>query len=251
LGWEFAWVRLLGALLVAFGAAVTVALLLRRVPVHSDRSEDLKTQVPDGPWHVRVVSAFDELFHHVGAWMILGIVAAALLEVGLPVDAFREVNGTWAQFAAITLVAVPSYVCAPSATPLAAVLLAKGLSPGAVLVGLLLGPATNVATMVFLRRWFGGPAAVWGVVSVVALAWAFGFAIDTYVPLNLPVESMEAHAHTHGYGGVYQWLSIFAGLLLLRALFKTGVRGFLSTLAGDHGHTHGHSHGAPGHGHGH
>ena len=125
-------------------------------------SVDLEPQIPEGPWPRRALAAFDELFQHIGAWMILGIVGAALLEVALPAEAFEGVQGWVAQFTVITLIAIPSYVCAPSATPLAAVLLAKGLSPGAVLVGLLLGPATNVATIVFLRRWFGGKAAAVG-----------------------------------------------------------------------------------------
>src|SRR5690606_10428252 len=163
LGWELAWLRLGGALLVAFAAAIAVALWMRRDPIHSERCEDLNPTRSEGPWLARIFSAFEELFHHVGAWMILGIVAAALLEVGLPADWLDKVDSPFLQFVIITIVAVPSYVCTPSATPLAAVLLSKGISPGAVLVGLLLGPATNVATIVFLRRWFGGSAAAVGI----------------------------------------------------------------------------------------
>jgi hypothetical protein len=246
LGWEFAWIRLAGALLVAFGAAVVVALIVGRDPVHSDRSEDLAPTVTEGPWPTRALAAFDELFHHVGAWMILGIVAAALLEVGLPAEAFRDVEGTWAQFAVISLVAIPSYVCAPSATPLAAVLLAKGLSPGAVLVGLLLGPATNVATMVFLRRWFGARAAILGISAVVVISWAFGFAIDSFWDLETPFQAGE-HTHEHHHGIVWEWMALLSGLLVVRAAYRSGVRGFLSSLSGGHGHDHG----DPGHGGGH
>lgn len=247
LGWDFAWMRLAGALLVAFGAALVVALMVRRDPVHGDRSEDLVPQVVEGSWLTRAIAAFDELFQHVGAWMILGIVAAALLEVGLPAEAFGEVEGGWAQFAVISLVAVPSYVCAPSATPLAAVLLAKGLSPGAVLVGLLLGPATNVATMVFLRRWFGTPAAIVGIGTVVAISWAFGFAIDFFWQMETPLHA-GGHAHEHHHGMIWQSMALLSGLLFVRAAYRSGVRGFLSTLSFEHGHDHAHGHGISGSG---
>jgi hypothetical protein len=39
------------------------------------------------------------------------------------------------------------YVCATASTPIAAALVLKGLNPGAALVFLLAGPATNVASM--------------------------------------------------------------------------------------------------------
>ncbi len=248
LGWPFAWFRLGGALLVAFVAALVVSAMVRRTSLVTDEvPPSLSAGVKQGPWHRRVLSAFDELFQHVGAWMILGIVGAALLEVALPQEAFAGVKGWFAQFAVISLVAVPSYVCTPSATPLAAVLIAKGLSPGAVLVGLLLGPATNVATLVFLRRWFGTRAAVVGVLAVVAMSWTIGFLIDFFWAGSV-ISAAEEVAHSHGI--IWQALAALSGLLLLRAVFRAGVRGFLSTLQGEHGHSHGHDdHGHGGHGH--
>lgn len=254
LGWEFAWIRLFGGLLLAFVAALVIASVVKRdSPKEGVLPPPIATSPLEGPWHTRALAAFDELFHHVGAWMILGLVGAALLQVALPDKAFDEVHGWFAQFAIISLVAIPSYVCAPSATPLAAVLLAKGLSPGAVFVGLLLGPATNVATIIFLRRWFGTKAAALGVLSVVVLSWSLGFMIDAF--WSGPPVARAAH-HAHGHGVVWQGLALVSGLLLLRAVYRSGVRGFLSTFQGDHGHAHGqaepgsaeHSNG---HGHGH
>ncbi len=268
LGWEFAWMRLLGALIVAFFAALLIASLTQsKEPpdaaqssaAQSSAAQSSAAQPSDGTpaltpesssFFKRALGAFDELFHHVGAWMILGIVGAALLDVTLPVEAFSGIDGWFAQFSIITLVAVPSYVCAPAATPLAAVLLAKGLSPGAVLVGLLLGPATNAATLVFLRRWFGGKAAAVGVLTVVALSWALGGMMDTFFPPSalLPVDSLAHEPSAHEHDVIWQWLAGLSGLLLLRAMFHSGVRGFLSALQGEHGHGHGsHEHG---HGHG-
>lgn len=255
LGWEFAWIRLGGGLLLAFVTALAISSVVQgKQPKEGTVPPTIPAAANAGPWHVRALGAFDELFHHVGAWMLLGLVGAALLDVALPAASFGDVGGWFAQFAIISLVAVPSYVCAPSATPVAAVLLAKGLSPGAVLVGLLLGPATNIATLVFLRRWFGTKAAVLGVFTVLALSWSLGFALDSL--WTAPPEAVVAHDHHHHeHGIVWQCLALVSGLVLLRAVFRSGVRGFLSPLEGDHGHSHGHDEhphvDTPRHGHAH
>jgi hypothetical protein len=254
LGWELAWLRLAGALCVAFLAAVVVGSLQKRVATTSLDSGATFPGESAGEGHFarRVLHSFDELLHHIGAWMILGVVAAALTEVALPPGAFSGVKGWLAQFGVITLVAIPSYVCAPSATPLAAVLLAKGISPGAVLVGLLLGPATNVATVVFLRRWFGGRSTFWGILAVVASAWALGLLVDTVLQPTLLTKMAPVGAHSHSAWVL--WVSVGSGLVILRAVYRTGFRGFLAPLQGEHGHDHAPSdaHGAPqGHGHAH
>jgi len=47
------------------------------------------------------------------------------------------------------------YICAVASTPVAAGLLLAGVSPGAVLVFLLVGPATNVASFALLKQELG------------------------------------------------------------------------------------------------
>ncbi len=245
LGWEFAGVRLLGALALAFFAGLVVASAAGRRKTATDCGTSLQVTTTEGPFAKRALHAFDELLHHIGAWMLLGLVAAALLEVAVPADALSLVDGWFAQFSAVTLIAIPSYICAPSATPLAAVLIGKGISPGAVLVGLLLGPATNIATMVFLRRWFGGRTTAVGLLGVVLIAWMIGGVIDGLVrPEVILPKQISGH---HEGGGLWNLLAIASGLVILRALYRAGARGFLSTLIGEHGH----SHGEEGHNHGH
>lgn len=243
LGWELAWLRLGGALLVAFFAAVVVGRMRRHAAMGAEEAEFIQTT--EGTFLQRAVHAFDELLHHIGSWMVLGLVAAALLEVALPTETLAAWDEWYLQFLVVTLVAVPSYVCAPSATPLAAVLLTKGLSPGAVLVGLWLGPATNLATLVFLRRWFGHRGALVGVLTVVALAWIIGIVVDFGLAPDLSTVVYTSEAHEHSLPWVVA--AGISGLIVLRAVYKAGVRGFLSTLVGDHGHAHGHG----GHDHGH
>lgn len=235
LGWEFALVRLLAALVLAFLGGLLIAYLLRRKTSSSVPTSPFQVPQIEGPFLKRTLHAFDELLHHIGAWMILGLLAAALIEVSVPTDALSNVHGWFGQFLVVTLVAVPSYICAPSATPLAAVLIGKGISPGAVLIGLLLGPATNIATVVFLRRWFGSMTTLLGLAGIIVLSWALGGVVDAFLKPNvIPKLAGETHE-------VSTWWLVLAGLsalIILRAVYRAGARGFLSTLVGEHGHSH-------------
>lgn len=247
LGWTFAWVRLLAAMVVALVAALIVAAIVRRQTIVPDVGP-VVDPASKGSGVRFFFSQLDEILRHTLPWTAVGLLAAAYLQAVLPADAF-EGWGAMADFLVVTLVAVPSYVCATSATPLAAVLIGKGLSPGAVLVGLLLGPATNLATLGWLRAAYGARAAVGAIVGLVIVAWGVGVglnAIDPVVPT-----AYHGHAHDHG------WWAI-AGLAVLCVLASGGIwfaglRGWLGALRGhvhdgDHGHAHGHGHG---HGHAH
>src|SRR5690606_12369970 len=132
-----------------------------------------------------------------------------------------------------------------SATPLAAVLIAKGLSPGAALVGLLLGPATNLATLGFMRASFGARA-TWGAsIAAVGVTWllALGVNASGMRPV-VAQDALEAHAH-----GALSYLALAVLVAwMLRTVYQSGVGAlfeglYASHLASEaHGHAHGHGH---------
>jgi uncharacterized membrane protein YraQ (UPF0718 family) len=55
----------------------------------------------------------------------------------------------------ILVISIPVYICATASVPVAAVLMLKGLSPGAALVLLMAGPATNAATITMIAKVLG------------------------------------------------------------------------------------------------
>lgn len=262
LGWPLAWVRLGAALVVAFAAALLVGWLTPRTA----EASALAVAGPEPPTGDKSLGAiarrflhgFDELFHHIGAWMVLGVIAAAFLQALLPAESLASERGTLVQLLVVSLVAIPSYICAPSATPLAAVLIAKGLSPGVVLVALLLGPVTNVVTLFFLQRWYGLRATIAATSTVVVVSWTFAFVVDGLgiAPSNALDSATHEPATPLAIG-----LSLLCGLLLLRSIWLSGIRSWLAALRAEtggassghgHGHGHGQDHGhAHAHGHGH
>ena len=251
-GWPFALVRLGAAVLLA----IVAALVVHRVSSRKGRESFVGAIVePDAheattPVSRRMVDSFDELLYHIAPWTVVGLITAAYVQAVLPTDALGGMATYGLDILIVVIIAVPSYVCAASATPLAAVLLLKGMSPGAVLIGLLLGPATNLATLGFLRKSYGGRATVFGIGALVLAAIGLALAIN-HVGLPLDVSSAASQAHEHS------WFTVACGALLalalLRSIWQTGLRPWLASLgeslSGDHTHHHHHGHGHHGHAH--
>lgn len=251
LGWPFALVRVFAALLLAFVAAMVFAHLVgHRTAVPGEPTASRSMIVPGGkpPGWRSALGHFDELLLHTAPWTFVGLLAAAYIAAVIPGESLAPLAATGLDIVVVGLVAMPTYVCAASATPLAAVLLLKGVSPGAVLVGLLLGPATNIATVGVLRRGYGTrPVLVW--VGVVLLAsFALGWMVNLAdIGIDAPHELGEEHHH----GLVAIGSLLFLGLVLLTQLFRWGTRPWFEILdAGGHGHDHDHDHGHHHH-HGH
>ena len=69
-------------------------------------------------------------------------------------------------------------MCASASTPVGAALLLKGVSPGAALVFLLAGPATNASSLVVIARFFGRKFVAIYLSSVVLTALGVGWLFD-------------------------------------------------------------------------
>ncbi len=148
------------------------------------------------------------------------------------------------------LVGLPVYVCASGSTPFAAVLVAKGLSPGAALAFLLTGPATNVTTFGVVRSLHGTRAAVVFALGVAAGAVGLGLLVD-FAFRGLAVGSVAAEPAT-GMTPIRAGALAALAAVYLASVLRLGVRGFLAPLfdvpnagergSGEAGHHH---HGTP------
>lgn len=245
IGWPFALVRLVAAVALAMFAALVMHRAATPSQAHDhahDHDHDQEDASPDGSFFARWLHAFDELLFHVAPWTVVGLVTAAYVQAVLPAESMNALATGGLDMLVVTLVAVPSYICAASATPLAAVLLAKGMSPGAVLVGLLLGPATNLATVGFLRQRYGNRATFIGLGAAVVFAWAAGALVNVS---GLPVEAAASAASEHEHGAVAIGAALVLALAMTRSIWLVGLRAWLTTLGdglGGHAHAHEHDH---------
>ena len=120
----------------------------------------------------------------------------------------------WVSYPVVVIVGIPLYICASASTPIAAALVAKGISPGAALIFLMTGPATNSGTIAVIISQFGARFGTIYVGVVIAVTTVLGILIDAIViaaGLTLPVNLSASQAPAVQ---LLQW----AGALLLIAL---------------------------------
>ena len=100
--------------------------------------------------------AFTTMLDDLALWLAIGLVLAAAVATWVPPLVMAQWGSGLLPMLGMLAVGIPMYICATASTPVAAALLLAGLSPGTVLVFLLAGPATNIATMGIVRREMGG-----------------------------------------------------------------------------------------------
>lgn len=179
-----------------------------------DESEDTRHSV------VRAADyAFIELLQDISKWLVLGFLVAALISVVLPDNFFSSFQGYgFVEMLVILIASVPIYICATGSIPIAAVLLIKGVSPGAALVFLMAGPATNVATMTVLGKTMGRRSLLIYLATIIGGALLFGTLTNLLIPADWILSKV---AHIHGDGEhemLPRWLQLSSAILLLASM---------------------------------
>jgi uncharacterized protein len=139
---------------------------------------------------------FISLPRDIGKAMLVGLVVAAFIAALLPDDFFAAYLGTGI-FAMLVmmLIGIPAYVCATASVPIAAAMMMKGLTPGAAVVFLMTGPATNAASFAIIWKTLGGRTALIYLGSVAFCALASGILLD-YFYFTPEMNHLE---HLHGW----------------------------------------------------
>jgi hypothetical protein len=120
-----------------------------------------------------------ELWGDLAGWFLLGLILAGLITAVIPEDMLGRTLGGGIQSMLIMLAfGIPLYICATASTPIAAALILKGVSPGAALVFLLAGPATNLTSLTVLLGIIGKRATTIYLVSIAFMTVIFGLALD-------------------------------------------------------------------------
>lgn len=123
--------------------------------------------------------AFGDLLPSMAPYYVLGFAATGLVLALLPADVLGQwLGGGLAGMVAVCVVGLGLYLCASAATPLAAGLMAKGMSPGTALVLLLAGPATSLASLFLVRTMIGTRGLVVYLASILVTAISAGLLLD-------------------------------------------------------------------------
>lgn len=168
--------------------------------------------------------AYTDLLADLAPYLLSGFLLAGLVGALLGTDLVNlpeTIRTGWLGYAGAIFIGLPLYVCATSSTPLAAVMLAAGFSPGAVLVFLLVGPATNLASLVVIGRIIGAWATVRYLLAIIAVAVISGLVVDrVYAALDM---SARYASGTGAHGD--SWLGILSAIVLaVFILYYSGLK---------------------------
>ncbi len=123
--------------------------------------------------------AFIDLFDDIFLWIVVGIVAAAAIQVFLPAGLFQAFfSDPFTSMLLMLVIGIPLYICAESSTPIAAALIAQGMNPGAALVLLLVGPATNIGAVGVLYRELGRRTVIVYLTTIAIIALLAGWVLN-------------------------------------------------------------------------
>ncbi|MCP4786010.1 MAG: hypothetical protein GY878_20915 [Fuerstiella sp.] len=208
LGWPFGILKVVVALVTGLVGGVVANI----VEADDEQSANTASSKPVHPTDTAsrlqaFVSQSLDVVRSIWGWLVIGVVISAVITNVVPPNSLSEVGAlTGIRALLVTLViSLPLYVCATASVPIAAALVDSGLPPGAALVFLMAGPATNVATLGAVYRTLGRRSLIVYVVTIivgsVAAGLAFNQVIDTSVTLH--------HVHDHA-----SWWRYASGVVL-------------------------------------
>lgn len=164
---------------------------------------------------------FVDMIRDIAGWLLLGILFAAAIQTWVPPSVLAEWGSGWLAFIVMVLIGVPMYICATASTPIAAGLLLAGVSPGAVLVFMMAGPATNIGTLAIVARELGRRSLIAYLSGVIVTSFAFGYVLNVLAS-EYGVNFLTGATANHDMG--HAWWAYGSALLLAIAILNVYVR---------------------------
>lgn len=172
-------------------------------------------------WLIRVIKfSFVEILDDIAVVLVIGFVIAGVLSAVIPENYIENLELSYFfSMLAMLLISLPVYVCATSSTPIAAALLLKGVAPGAVLVFLLAGPATNITTILVLAKELGKKAAIIYVTGIILCSLAAGALLQEFFLEQISELKRVIDFSEHSHGLLAEVSAVIVLLLVARSLF--------------------------------
>jgi len=163
--------------------------------------------------------AFITLPGDIGRSMIFGLILSGVLAANLPENYFadRFIGNELVSMLVMLAAGLVVYVCSSGSVPIVISLIAAGISPGAGLVFLIVGPATNIAAITTVFKIVGSKASVVYLISLSICALVSGYL------LNLFMDSSCVNGVVHGSHDHLSFINHLAAVLLLVLLLPAFV----------------------------
>lgn len=190
--------------------------------VCTDCASDKPT--PESLWHKiqsGFVYAFKNFLDDISIQLVVGVVLAGFISFAIPDNFFEQFGGNgFGGMLIMIAFGIPLYVCATASIPIAVSLMLKGISPGAAFVFLVVGPATNAATIALIGNAMGKKivAIYLAVISVFAIS--FGFLLNWIFDLFGDISNFQLMHHEHGIPWYLTIMMIFFSIFLIGSFYR-------------------------------
>jgi len=150
-----------------------------------------ENQKKESKFRKAIRHGFITLPRDIGRPLLIGVLIAGAIGAFVPETFFADYLGTgFLAMIVMMLLGIPIYVCATASIPIAAAMIMKGVTPGAALVFLMTGPATNAATFGAIWKILGRRETFIYLAVVAITALACGVILDLlFVITELPAGS--------------------------------------------------------------
>jgi len=218
IGWFFGVFRIVASFITAMAAGIFVNLFGRNeakntgfFPMAPNAREESRSE------KLRNIVGYVEytLLGSIANSLVAGIIIAALIAAVVPDNFFeRYLSSDFLSMVLMLVVAIPMYICASSSTPIAASLIMKGMSPGAALVFLLAGPATNAMGISAIMKVVGRKSTGIYLGVIAAGSITMGYLLNLITGFYGKTSVLMFHQHEILPG----WLKLSGSMILLAML---------------------------------
>ena len=224
LGGQLLLLRVVFALLLAIFIAWLLGSHFKK-PISSAVAQTCQGVKPTSRFINAIKQGYLHQLDHTAPWVIFGWALAATLSA-TPAWAFFE-QALWLQVLVMVVVAFPFALCATGMTPVIAVMLIAGLSPGAAIACLLIGPSISLDLLKQLKHQQGYFAAFAFAMLMLVGSFLIGLSLNQYIDaFPLPwLGELEANFSWWNYASLAIILVLYFASLLRR-----GARAFIAEL---------------------
>ncbi len=227
--------------LVAFVVALLGGALVNRFSTEGGGAQIVTTSDDNStPRRPTIAAAlkygFVDMLQDLGGWLTIGLVIAAAITAFIPSSLFELFDDYYIlNIGVVLLLSIPMYICSTGSIPIAVSLMVMGISPGAALIFLMAGPATNVATLAVVRKVLGRRTTLLYLVSIILGAIAFAVFIDFALPAKWFTPKLLLTDDCTHCGGEVSWWHLSSSIIFIALLLNAYALKFFKGVTHSHG----------------
>ncbi|MDA3798993.1 MAG: SO_0444 family Cu/Zn efflux transporter [Kiritimatiellae bacterium] len=147
----------------------------------------------------------------IGKSMLVGLLLSAIITSFLPANFFADklLGNEFFSMIVMLVIGIIIYVCSSGSVPIVLSLIASGISPGAGLVFLITGPATNLASLTTLTKIVGTKSVFIYLATLATVALISGYILNQFM------DSSTISQMVHSGHKSLSWLNHLSAVILL------------------------------------